>query len=554
MSIPANVSATGVFQVADWTPPPIETLDFTTDCDLVHGFYRSWFQGLLELGPGEDKLAVFQLPFSNKKSSFFIASSVNANATEAYFRNALPLELRDVPSYGQILDWEFALRTDFARALPKLAELTRPPDAGPIDWFLNGTYQAPYFTRVIRDPGITCQAQACSSFSWDSLIDINGPGVYYVYWIQVATMLLASILVVSELWMTRSRKPRSQRYGPKIGSAYRCFRRMVEAMIQGASYFFAVVPLALFVDYMAKGPHFFPPSDQNTALLIACLSFMMLLWAWRMNRCFAAIDLVKGFSPVSSGLGHLPLFCLVVAIPWLVFLLAMRSRSWASAAEYIDAFDFDAFSFVICRGVASTLARAETTKRRANTNNLFIISRLACTFLAYFGARVLWDDLTVRSTVERFLPWGQSKEFTAALHDAVLTATSQRSGEALDEKELDRVTFALHDDPRASAHIWHLGYGEMIGLSAACLYTLIEYAPWRKVEVEWTQVGEQWGLGQILSIFTLAPVVVEVIMSAQWSSDGSQNVTKEGETNVLRYLRNHKRRVVVRHLLARQGA
>jgi hypothetical protein len=94
----------------------------------------------------------------------------------------------------------------------------------------------------------------------------------------------------------------------------------------------------------------------------------------------------------------------------------------------------------------------------------------------------------------------------------------------------------------------------MIGLSAACLYTLIEYAPWRKVEVEWTQAGEQWGLGQILSIFTLAPVVVEVIMSAQWSSDGSQNVAKEGGTNVLRYLRNRKRRVVARHLLARQGA
>ncbi|KAK3361309.1 hypothetical protein B0T24DRAFT_119226 [Lasiosphaeria ovina] len=545
MSIPANVTSTGVFQAADWTPPPIEKLDFTSNCGLVKGFYSSWFRGLLQLGPSEDKYAVYNLPFSNRESSFFVANSVDANITEAYFRNALPPELRDVPSYGQVLDWEFALRTDFARSLARLSALKPPSEPTPIEWFLNTSYQAPYFTHVIRDPGITCQAQACSSFSWDQLLDINGPGVSVVYWVQVTTMIVASILVVYELWLTRLRTPQNQRHGPALSSAYHCFRHTVEALNHGTVYFFATTPLALFIEYMGKGPHFFPWSDQSTALVVSSLSLMMLFWAWRMNRCFAAIDLVKGFSPVDSKLSHLPLACLVAAVPFLSFLLNVFVQP-----SSIDAFNFDAFSLIICRGIEGQLKIYEETDGRVNTNDLYIITQLATSILTYAAARLLWDDLAMRLIVEQFLPWGKSREFAEALRDAVLSVTHMRPGR-LDDKELDRVTHTLHLDPRISAHIWYLGYGEMVGTSTASLYTLITYNRWRNGGVEWSQAGEQWSLGQILSIFTMAPAVVGVMTSAHWSAKGLRSVDQEGRMNVPLYLRNLKRRVIAGRLITR---
>ncbi|KAK0639487.1 hypothetical protein B0T16DRAFT_423259 [Cercophora newfieldiana] len=549
MSIPANVSSTGVFRVTDWTPPPIEQLDFTTDCNLVHDFYGSWFSRLFDLGTNENPLAIYELPFSRNKTSFFVANSIDANTTEAYFRNALPPSLRDVPSFGQILDWEFALRTEFAQSLPTLAALPPPPeDHGIIDWFTNDALNAPYFTRVIRDPGLACRQEACSSFSWDRLIDINGPGVYVVYWAQTAVMLLASAVAVYELWLTRSRTPRRQHYGMLHSSLYRCLRRTTEAFIQGSSYFFAAAPLALFLDYMQKGPHYFPPNDQNTALVVACLSLFLLLWSWRMNRCFAAIDLVKGFSPVDSGLSLLPFACLIVCVPFLSFLLRIRSRS-ASDPFAIDAFDFGQFNVIICRGIEYHLSIERSSPNYTTTNNLFVITRLAITLMSCAAARVLWDDLSVRATVARILPWGRSKEFSAALQDAVLAANPKESG-ALNDKEVDDVTEALHRDPRTSAHIWNLGYGEMFGLAATSMFTLITYDPWRKAEVEWSQAGEQWNLGQILSLFTLAPVIVELVMSAQWSADGSGDFDVEGGINVLKWARNRKRRVASRRLVA----
>ncbi|KAK4444812.1 hypothetical protein QBC34DRAFT_473986 [Podospora aff. communis PSN243] len=525
MSVPANVSSTGAFQVADWTPPPIESLDFTTDCDLVHGFYSGWFSGLMELGLGEDNKAVYDLPFSRNETTFFVASSIDANVTEAYFRTALPPEIRNVPSYGQILDWEFALRTNFSRALPALAALPAAPvtpENGPFEWLMNSTYQAPYFTRVLRDPGLVCRKEACSGFQWDRLVDINGPGVYGVYWTQVATMVLASLVVIFELFMTRSRKPGAANltYSRFHSSFYRCFRRMVEAMIQGAAYFFAVVPLALFVEFATKGPHYFPPTDQNVSLVISCLSLFMLIWAWRMNRCFAAIDLVKGFSPVDSGQGHLPLACALICVPFLGFLLYIRTQSAQFESDYLDAFNFNTFFVTICQGIDFSLVVHRQTEGAVNTNGLFIITRLAITVMAYSAARLLWDDLTVRTTAGKLIPLIKSKEFEDALHDAVLKTESEKGSSDLDDADLDRLTTRLHRDPRTNAHIWLTGYGEMIGIGACALYTLIEYEPWPKAEVDWSQLGEQWNLGQILSLFTMAPVLVEIIMSAQWVAKG----------------------------------
>ncbi|KAK4118059.1 hypothetical protein N657DRAFT_694662 [Parathielavia appendiculata] len=563
MSLPPGVSETGVVSVADWIPPPIEQLNFTRNCDLVKEFYGSWFQRLVELGPGEDKYALYDLPFSDMEPSFFVADSVDSKAAEAYFRNALPPEMQNVPSYGQMLDWELALRTNFSQSLPALAALRPPPDSGPLEWFLNDSYQAPYFTRVIRDPGQTCQREACSSFRWDRLIDINGPGMYIVYWFQVVSMLLASAVVVYELWLTRSRTLRQCR--SVRHPAYRCFRRTLDSIIQGAAFFFAAAPFALFVDYQRKGPHFFPPNDQNIALVISSLSLVMLFWSWRVNRCFAAIDLVKGGSLVDSQLSDLPLVCFVIAVPSVGLLQWIRAGTATSTSTAIDAFNFDGFSGLICGGVRRHMQiYYETdTPGRANTNPLFITTRLAITVFSYAAARFFWEGLAVRSAVARFSPWERFRNhYALVVNDALMSPTDPtRPLWQRVDRELDSVANAIYQDPRTSAHIWHLGYGEMIGSSAVCLYALISYNPWRAVQVEWRQSGEEWNLGQILALVTLAPTVVMLLTSFEFSVAkfpvvvvekgplvGAGTVGQE-EVNVLVFLRNYKRRWVARRLI-----
>jgi len=67
MSITPNVSATGVLSVTDWTPPPIDRLNFTQNCDLAGEFYGTWFQGLLDLEPGADPLPPINCLFPTRR-------------------------------------------------------------------------------------------------------------------------------------------------------------------------------------------------------------------------------------------------------------------------------------------------------------------------------------------------------------------------------------------------------------------------------------------------------------------------------------------------------
>jgi len=521
MSVTANISAAGVFSVTNWTPPPIQSLNFTTDCDLVRDFYSSWFQKLLDFDPKEDKFALYNLPFSDRPASFFVADSLDAQTTEAYFRNALPENLRNVPSYGQVLDWELALRKNFSKSLPRLAELTFPPDAGPIDWFLNNTYSTPYFQRVLRDPGLVCQRQACSGFEWNRLIDVNGPGVAIVYWGQVMSLAIASMLVICELWQTRRREIQQQ--PQPLHPAYRCFRRTIESVIQGSVFFFAAAPLAMFVDFQWKGPHFFPPNDQNTALVMSSLSVVMLFWSWRINRCFAVIDMVKGGnSPVGSHLSLLPLACLLVAVPFVGFMLHVRAQTAAINPRDLPAFDVDGMAVLICRGIGVHLGVYEevNTPGRLNVNPVFIATRLVITVMCYAAFRLLWDDLAIRSAVLRLSPWFRLRWFYAPV---VNQALAGRHPKHLNRRELDVAAANIFENPRTSAHIWHLGYGELLGAAAACFYIIIALNPWKSQEFEWSQQGKPWNLGQILALITLAPPLVEFLTSFGESLSPAKN-------------------------------
>jgi hypothetical protein len=151
-----------------WSPPPLDSLNFFTDCALTNNFLASWF----------DITSTTNLSArtgSNKSAAFWIPDTLETKTTEAYFRAALAEGERDVPTYGEIMQWEFTLRQNASDSLTGLLdeakdlEDTALPERKPM-----------YFSVVVDLPAKACRGKepVCNlSFDPYRLSPINGPGV-----------------------------------------------------------------------------------------------------------------------------------------------------------------------------------------------------------------------------------------------------------------------------------------------------------------------------------------------------------------------------------------
>jgi hypothetical protein len=166
--------SSAIISFPNWTPPALPSLNFSSNCTHVRAFLQSWF----DLRSYEDINAV---PGSKFNVTFWVPQTLDAQATEAYFRGALPSDLQAVASYGEILEWERLLRDNYTEALTEFLALadelnmTGPAlhsatDSLPLD--------IPYYEHVIHAPSRACKETVCSlGFDWDRLGDVNGPGV-----------------------------------------------------------------------------------------------------------------------------------------------------------------------------------------------------------------------------------------------------------------------------------------------------------------------------------------------------------------------------------------
>lgn len=140
-------------------PPPLQALNFSSNCSLVADFFQSWFD--IESEP----LVAFIDDTVN--ATFWVPSSLSENATEAYFRNALPSYLRSDRSAGEILEWEYQSRLLFAETIAAFNSSDNTT-----------TLKVPYFDVVIDQPARTCRNSTCTiGVDSSKLADLNGPGV-----------------------------------------------------------------------------------------------------------------------------------------------------------------------------------------------------------------------------------------------------------------------------------------------------------------------------------------------------------------------------------------
>ncbi|KAF4622729.1 hypothetical protein G7Y89_g14297 [Cudoniella acicularis] len=82
------------------------------------------------------------------------------------FRNALPPPLKLVPTIGEVLDWEYQCRLDFANIIKTF-------NASDNTMSLN----IPYFDFIIDQPAPFCKKAICDiGVKTDQLADLNGLG------------------------------------------------------------------------------------------------------------------------------------------------------------------------------------------------------------------------------------------------------------------------------------------------------------------------------------------------------------------------------------------
>ena len=166
-----NMSS-AIINFPNWTPPALSSLNFGSNCTHTRAFLQSWF----DLSAYED---INTIPGNKFNVTFWVPQTLQAQATEAYFREALPPDLQVVALYGEILEWERVLRDNYTNTLTEFLGLVDALNlTGAALHSELDSLDLTYYEHVIHAPSRACREKVCSlGFDWDQLGDVNGPGV-----------------------------------------------------------------------------------------------------------------------------------------------------------------------------------------------------------------------------------------------------------------------------------------------------------------------------------------------------------------------------------------
>ncbi|KAH7395540.1 hypothetical protein BKA64DRAFT_708935 [Cadophora sp. MPI-SDFR-AT-0126] len=261
-------------------PPALQSLNFSSNCSLVAAFFQSWFD--IESEP------LVKFDDSKVNASLWIPSSLSENATEAYFRNALPQDLQAVTSASDILAWEYEIRFAFAETI---AGFNLSNTAVPL--------KAPYFDFVIDRPARICRNSTCTiGVDSDKLADLNGPGMHLFVGFQAVVLLFYSLVVLLEgCHVLRGHDPKDPppKRWPRPGSLLHAVYESVKDAFDGLSdtigVFNLALPVAVCVQYaLAKGLKLVFRKDFLLAGWIVACSLAASLWTWRIAACLRRIE------------------------------------------------------------------------------------------------------------------------------------------------------------------------------------------------------------------------------------------------------------------------
>ncbi|KAM5345070.1 hypothetical protein ACJ41O_010932 [Fusarium nematophilum] len=491
--------------VQDWAPP-LEDLDFSTNCSLVEDFYATWFRQLIHQ---DNRYNVYDMKWSPTNVSAYISPFLDSETTHAYFRNALPQKIRSQPSFGQVLDWEKELRLNWSQQLDARDAPNRecpPPQATYFFWDL-GEFESQYFRTVVLNPGVACRKQACQAFEWSRLADINGPGVFIMYWAQGVLVSLAAMVAILELY----RLPHTPNPIPGPNRYYLAFRKSLSLLIDTIAFFSLVTPMAMVVEFRRLGPHFFPPHDLSIGRCILAFAIVISVLTWRMNACFQLIDQVKGAPTRTVRLRHLPLSTLILSIPFYAYIDIIKTRSGVGGkTEYYDAFHLDLFTFTLC---------AEVNAFLSNGGAMVLVSTASYVTLAYCFIRLVFGQPTVRYIVDKVSLFRGSRLYPATLQRTLRDLNLETRVEEGYRLDLSREAYAaiaegLARDPVALNETRIIGILELgVGVALALLIMVI-YTVYRQRYLNaGGGIDAGWSLGQVISLSAILTIFLEFFTS-----------------------------------------
>ncbi|KAK3293053.1 uncharacterized protein B0H64DRAFT_205164 [Chaetomium fimeti] len=290
-----NMSS-GIISFPSWTPPPLSSLNFGSNCTHARAFLQSWF----DLRSYED---IDAMPGSEFNVTFWVPQTLEAQATETYFREALPSDLQAVASYGEILIWERLLRDNYTEALTEFlgladalnltgSALHSATDSLPLD--------IPYYDHVIHAPSRACKQQVCElGFDWDKLGDVNGPGVFIYYICLLAIGVLYSLIALCGALQYRlgHTEPRNSKHTSSrslLGDLFTTVKLSFSGFSDGAAVFSLALPCAIFYNYVAAGSvRVTSRKDLILELWVLVYALTVSVWFYRVGACIRRVERAK---------------------------------------------------------------------------------------------------------------------------------------------------------------------------------------------------------------------------------------------------------------------
>ncbi|OTA52444.1 hypothetical protein K449DRAFT_427206 [Hypoxylon sp. EC38] len=258
-----------------FTPPALESLNFSSNCTLVGNFYEAWFSELKEDGDHTDEHGPYNI-------TYWVPSSLPADLIEEYFRAALPGDVREQATYAEILSWENDLRKNYSGAV----ESFRQQSQTDTERVPTSAQLFPYFEFAVARPGLVCRDEACSqAFEWALLPDINGPGATASWYIQAIMISLFSAIVAWERFFGKDLGDPPRKSFP--WSLYKLVKRSMRGLQEVAQLFI----LALFIMLL--------PTSLNEALqrkhlmIVFYVELFMTsvsVWLSLLARCVRRVD------------------------------------------------------------------------------------------------------------------------------------------------------------------------------------------------------------------------------------------------------------------------
>lgn len=500
---------------ATWTPPPLVDLTFGSDCNLTKDFLQSWF----DLSNYED---VDDLPGSDGNTTFWIPQSLHSDVIERYFREALPQSLNEIARYGEILEWEHSLRGQFGEERKQWIDSVAGQDS---DFWEDSPlpFESSYFRFVIDEPSRRCKKAVCElNFDHGRLGDVNGPGVFIFYIIQLAAGFLYSAITLVEAarWWSQSRNKRNRTAPghtacnlgffhptgkrPIMRLLYDSVKASYSGFSDSAAVFALVLPAAILTHNFASGTPTVWTKDLLLQYWILLYSNLVCLWLVRLGACIRRLedtrrneDPTKRVRKPTILSKWLMYMSFTVGILTLVIMLI-----WFHANDGKRPYKFESFWDDVCDFQYSLPIRTLVIAASILAGYCFVRG-------FSMGAVASWLARRQRRGTGSPIPLIHGKR--------------RRTFDVHFDK-LRILADIRQNSPTYRTFADVLGIMDVLFLGIGAIVALYFYGSYRSELFDISNVGnfrDGWTLGQVLAISTLMPILIEFLhqLAQGWRAD-----------------------------------